>query len=206
MENFNNSNFDRLFKYWVDKFFADGGDDKILYNFNLDQDSIVFDLGAYEGEFYSKIIDKYNCFIHAFEPVKEFYLNCPKTSDKIKLNNFALGNENTNFEISLLGNCSSSFMDGKKEVCKKIKFIDYLKNNNIDDIDLMKINIEGGEYELLEEIISQNYQNKIRNILIQFHNLSEDPIKRREKIIKKLSETHQLKFSYDFVWECFQIK
>lgn len=97
-------------------------------------------------------------------------------------------------------------MDGKKEVCKKIKFIDYLKNNNIDDIDLMKINIEGGEYELLEEIISQNYQNKIRNILIQFHNLSEDPIKRREKIIKKLSETHQIKFSYDFVWECFQIK
>lgn len=206
MEKYNYENFDRLFKYWVDKFFADGGDDRILYNFNLNEKSIVFDLGAYEGEFYSKILSKYNCFVHAFEPIKSFYDTCPKIREKLKLNNFALGNQNTNFEISLLGNCSSSFLDGKKEICKKIKFIDYVDSNNIQNIDLLKINIEGAEYELLEEIISKKYQIQIKNILVQFHNLSNNPIERRQEIIQKLQETHKLKFSYDFVWECFEKK
>lgn len=39
----------------------------------------------------------------------------------------------------------------------------------IDDIGLMKINIEGGEYELLERMIELGIINKVKDIQIQFH-------------------------------------
>ena len=70
----------------------------------------------------------------------------------------------------------------------------------------IKLNIEGAEYELLEEIIDSEFQDKIDGFLIQFHYLSHTPIKRREKIINKLKETHEPVFYYPFVWEYWKKK
>ena len=40
---------------------------------------------------------------------------------------------------------------------------------NIEYIDFLKLNIEGSEYELLENLISSNNLDKIKYLQIQFH-------------------------------------
>jgi hypothetical protein len=73
--------------------------------------------------------------------------------------------------------------------------------SDIHCIDLLKINIEGGEYELLEHIIEKTLQNKIRNIQVQFHTWIENCEDRRKNIQDILRKTHKLTYNYDFVWE-----
>ena len=42
-------------QHYLDLFFNKGGDDTHLYNFDLNEDSIVFDVGSYKGEYYQII-------------------------------------------------------------------------------------------------------------------------------------------------------
>ena len=202
----NYENFQQYFNINVDEFFKTGGDDIWLYNFNLTPDSIVFDLGGFEGEYYSKIVKLYNCNVHVFEPVKQFFEKLPNF-DKVKLNNCALGNEDSEFEIFLNGNCSTSFeTNGKSEICNKTSLKRYFYENNVEKINLLKINIEGAEYEVLESLIELNFLENIDYILVQFHNLSTNPIERRQNILNHILKTHDLKFEFPFVWECYQKK
>jgi FkbM family methyltransferase len=190
--------------YWLSKFFQSGGDIN-LYNLNLNNTSVVFDMGTYNGEYYQTLYNKFQPIIHTFEPIEEFTKNLPKVPNLV-VNAFALGKQNETFELSLNENSSSAFTSGNKVTCIKHKFIDYVTSNNIDSIDLIKINIEGGEYELLNAIIESNWIDKIDMYLVQFHYLSHDPVSQRQKIIDKLKQTHEPIFYYPFVWELWKRK
>lgn len=190
--------------YWLNKFFQSGGDIN-LYNLNLKNTSVVFDMGTYDGEYYYTLYNKFQPIIHTFEPIEEFTKNLPKVPNLV-INAFALGKQNETFKLSLSGNSSSAFTFGNKITCLKKKFIDYVTINNINSIDLIKINIEGGEYELLNAIIDCEWTDKIDMYLIQFHYLSHNPIAQRQKIINKLKQTHEPVFYYPFVWELWKRK
>ena len=50
---------------WV----RDNGDHTLRLDYDLNEDSIVFDVGGYRGDFTSAIFNKYNCNVYVFEPV-----------------------------------------------------------------------------------------------------------------------------------------
>ena len=86
----------------------------------------------------------------------------------------------------------------------EIKDIASLKELNNIAIDLMNINIEGGEYDLLNRLIETKILNNIYNIQIQFHEWYPSMKKSklyRTQIHEKLKKSHKLVYSYDFVWE-----
>ena len=62
---------------------------------------------------------------------------------------------------------------------------------NINKIDLMKINIEGGEYDLLFCLIEKDLISRINNLQIQFHSFVPNAKNNREKIINLLKKTHK---------------
>jgi hypothetical protein len=82
----------------------------------------------------------------------------------------------------------------------------FIRNNKVSRIDLMKINIEGGEYELLEELIKEGLVKSIENIQVQFHDFVPEAYSRMRRIQEALSQTHQLTFQYEFVWENWVLK
>ena len=49
------------------------------------------------------------------------------------------------------------------------------------DKTLMKINIEGGEYDLLEELLDENMIKQIVNLQVQFHDFVERSDERMKK-------------------------
>ena len=187
------------------RWFGDNGDITHRVNYNLNQDSIVFDLGGYIGEWSDTIQKKYNSKIYIFEPVFKHFSELEKKfehKENIKIYNFGLSNQTYDTEIIHDGASSSLYLlEGEKEKIKLINFEEFIKSENIKNIDLIKINIEGGEYELLDSILESNLQTQINNFQIQFHKMFDDCEMRRNNIREKLSKTQRLTYDYTFVWE-----
>ena len=189
------------------KWEQDGGDEKFRYEFDLNSESVVFDLGGYKGQWASDIFAKYLCKVLVFEPVTSFSNNIKNRFNKnenIQVYGFALGATNRQEYISVVADGSSIFQ--KNGIQEKINFVDIVSFNEINQInkiDLMKINIEGGEYELLPRMIESGIIDKIKLLQIQFHEISEDSLSQMNKIREKLKSTHNQVFAYPFVWECW---
>jgi predicted GTPase len=75
-----------------------------------------------------------------------------------------------------------------------------------DNIDLMKINVEGAEYQILEELIDTKNISKIKNLQVQFHLFDEEENNNYNNLVQKLSETHELSWRFPFVWENWKLK
>jgi FkbM family methyltransferase len=194
----------------VIRWFNDGGDNKFRYDYDLNNDSIVFDVGGYEGNWAKKINTLYEPNLYIFEPVNKYYESISKNfynNKNVKIYNFGLSNENKKIKINLLEDGSSIFLDSSNsETINLINIVDFINQNGIEIIDLLKLNIEGSEYDVLEHLISKGNIKNIKNIQVQFHNFVENSIERRDKIREILKNTHKETYCYDFVWENWVIK
>jgi hypothetical protein len=72
-------------------------------------------------------------------------------------------------------------------------------------IDLLKVNIEGAEYDVLNHMIGAGLHKRIKNIQVQFHQIDGVPYGVWYKEIEKhLSLTHTRTWHYPFCWESWQ--
>tara|TARA_Y100000034_G_scaffold106700_1_gene135606 strand:- start:3526 stop:4131 length:606 start_codon:yes stop_codon:yes gene_type:complete len=198
----------------VDRFFADGGDDALLFNYDLDSDSIVFDIGGHEGALTAGMYKKFGCNVCVYEPIAEFYRNLSLRFlgvEKIKVFNYGVGCKDEQIRFNMWGESTSAFdrsdkHQGPIEIAEVKSFATVFRESNLNMIDVCSINIEGGEYGLLSHIIDENLSPQIRNFQIQFHDFIPNAPKKRKEIQNMLSATHKMTFSYDFVWENWTLK
>ncbi len=191
--------------------FAVKGDETLRLNYDLSDTSVVFDVGGYKGEFAGDIFCKYNATIYVFEPIKSFFQiirNKFINNQKVKIYNFGLAGKDEEMQISMSDNSSSVFLKTEDSETIQLKsIVNFIQENNISSVDLIKLNIEGGEYELLESLIENDLIRIFKNIQVQFHDfLLEDGKDRMHKIQESLSKTHQITYQYEFVWENWQLK
>jgi FkbM family methyltransferase len=195
----------------VNHWFADNGDITLRLNYPINENSIVFDLGGYVGDWTQRISQKYNPNIFVFEPIPDL-INSLKNkfsnNNKIKVFPFGLSNETKQIPIYFSNDGSSFYtnQNNKEILCDVVSIVDFIKENKINNIDLMKINIEGDEFPLLESMLENNLITYVTDIQVQFHQFIPNAVARRELIHKKLSETHKLTYNYEFVWENWQKK
>jgi len=193
-------------KKWVN----DQGDKTLRLDYDLAPDSVVFDLGGYEGDFAQNIYDKYGCTIYIFEPVKKFYENIIKRFDnnkKVQVFNFGLSDASGEVEINMSADGTSVFVDSaNKETIILKDIVLFLDKEKLQKIDLMKINIEGGEFQVVSALIKNNLIKNIINLQVQFHIFIKDAESRRDEIRSKFKQTHKLTYDYWFVWENWKLK
>ena len=170
----------RLFYYFFKR--------KNFYHFsglNLDQHSIVLDIGANVGNIAQFISDKYHSKIYCYEPNKYAFKLLKKKFSKIKrvkVFNKAVTEkkgiyklyikEAKNEKEFITGSQSSSLLKQKENISKnkflKVKSISIgslLKKFNY--IDLIKIDIEGYEYRILPIILKNKH--KINKVVCELH-------------------------------------
>ena len=199
------------FEKELNKWNKDSGEYTLRLNYSLSKDSIVFDLGGYKGEWASCIYSMYQCNVQVFEPHPSFnkHLNLMfRSNSKITVYPFGLGKETEAFKLYSNEFSSSIYnkvSDSKVDITIK-KFIDFINKEGIKSIDLIKINIEGGEYDLLEHILETGFMENIKNLQIQFHNFVENSDSRMEDIQTRLSKTHKTTYQYNYVWENWERK
>lgn len=187
------------------RWWADGGDFKLRFNYDLSESSRVLDLGGYRGQWASDLYSRYRCPIEIFEPVRS-YAEMIRIrfafNDGITVHQYGLGANARLESIAVCEDSSSQFRKGSSTELIEIRDVaEWLLDRDTSDFDLIKINIEGGEYELLERLIEINAADKFRAIQVQFHDLFDGAEARMDAILHELSKTHSPNYQYRFVWE-----
>ncbi|OBQ17354.1 FkbM family methyltransferase [Anabaena sp. AL93] len=192
------------------KWFQDKGDTTLRVNYPLTEESVVFDVGGYRGDWSDEIIKRYNPFIYIFEPVSEYYslvVNRFRNNPKVKVYNFGLSNENKTENIAILSDASSTYKLSNTYLSIELRDIKiFLQKENIEFINLIKINIEGGEYPLLTRLIEEEIILKIQDLQVQFHDFYPNAELLRENLRQSLKKTHFITYDYPFIWENWRLK
>lgn len=194
------------------KWFIDNPANELNYEYDLNSDSVVFDLGGHIGLFSEKIIEKFDCYVYIFEPVKEYVdilKNKFSKNKKVKIFDFWLSSTSKKEDIYVvgsLGEWTSIYQKSDNKITiDLIDIEEFLDKEKIDKIDLFSINIEWGEYDVIPRLIETWYIKIIQNIQIQFHDFIDQADQKRKNILGKLNKTHKIKYSYPFVWEAFTL-
>lgn len=198
-----------LQRFRVIPWFAGQGDEKIGLSFNLTRESSVFEVGGYKGVWTEAMIRKFDCNMYVFEPVKEFVIELRKKfadNPKVRIFDFGLADSNKKAEISISSDRSSVFSDGEDKVSIMLRdVVEVIDEIGLRKIDLMQINIEGGEYALLQRLIDSRYVEKVENIQVQFHDFVENAEQKMYDLYKSLWKSHFPTYHYKFVWDNWKL-
>lgn len=187
----------------------DGGPEKMIAFQGIGKDSYVFDIGLYKGWWSEQIYSRYGCILYGFEPIWQYFEEArnrlTRLTSRVNLFNYGVGGHTRSEYIALLGDSSSIFRSHNNKYSVTIKSIkEILENLRIGFIDLTSINIEGGEYELLESLTSSGLIKRFDQLLIQFHRIGPDYSNRKAKIQEALSRTHFPLYKYEYIWELWK--
>ena len=167
--------------------------DLFLNTIKKEDELVIIDAGAHHGEFIdlfpNDLIRKRKLLFHLFEPqhsciniLKKKYANSPN----IIINHLALGKEKQEginlytcpqtlvafaFEFNVPDYLPRIKMNGVEKV-NMINLYNYCKENNIDFIDFLKIDVEGLEYECLYSIYSFIQSKNIHFIQFEYSSIN----------------------------------
>ena len=180
------------------------GDSKFHKRYDLNSNSIIFDVGGFDGEFTDKILLEFDCSSFIFEPHPFYYQKLKdkyKSNNNVKVFNYGLGGSTESLYLTDNG-AGSEVTKEQTDIKILIKDItEVIKDFDIEKIDLLKLNIEGSEYDLLEKLLKSRLISTINKIQIQFHENINDADLRRDRIRRDLNTTHKEVWSYYMVWE-----
>lgn len=175
----------------------------------FNKNSVVMDVGGETGVWAMQIYDKYAPCLKIYEPnphavavLKERF------KDKnAEIFPFGLGSRNQTCLLSNDGMGSSIFASSRNyQHADKIEVTlrdvrDVFEELKVPEIDLIKINIEGGEYDLLPRLIETGLVKRCKIIRVQFHDWIPNAFAMRRRIVRELAKTHDIEWSYPMVWE-----
>lgn len=128
--------------------------------FELVEDgALVFDIGGNIGYYSIALAKGRNATIHAFEPIESTYKQLVANvyyngvQDRVRINNFGLFDKSGELTFYVykqdFGNASAAIMHEEKEnekiVCKVEQLDEYVKEQGVERIDFIKLDVEGAE-------------------------------------------------------------
>ncbi len=182
---------------------AAAGDKTLRLTYPLTSEDIVWDVGGYEGQWASDLFAKYQPTIHVFEPVAVFAQNISERfakNPKIHVHRYGVSDRNTTETISIIGDRASTFVRDQTTEHAPFRSAHEVVRE-LGTPTLIKLNIEGGEYPLLENLIATNHIKDIAHIQVQFHDFVPNAVVRMQNIQQELAKTHTRTYHYPFVWE-----
>jgi FkbM family methyltransferase len=182
----------------------ENGDHTYRINYDLNNESVVVDLGARHGDWSDLIRRKYSPKIYCFEVVTQF---CNQLISK-GYNTFclAVSDKKEKIKVGVFESEASIFYEDSNFEAEAIPASEIFNLIGQDKIDLMKINVEGAEYPILNELINSGNISKITNLQVQFHLFDNSENNEYDTLFQKLSETHELSWRFPFVWENWVLK
>lgn len=178
-----NNPFDRTF--WnYQEFFIFKNIEKEFPTLDLNNLDTVLDLGANNGIFIEKMLRHGVNKIYGFEPSPNALSNLRhrySSNDKVTIINKAVSNNNGKLTFYYHPDNSTISAFEKSHITphlpeheilncevETIKLDDYCASQNINDIDLIKIDVEGAEYMILNSL-NKEFYSKVKNLLVEIH-------------------------------------
>ena len=183
----------------------------------LNKDSIIYSIGIGEDiTFDQSVIENFNCKVFGFDPT-------PKSIDWIKRQNtpiqfnfydFGISNKNEIVEFYLPKNKESDISGSiilhndlslTDKVIVQMRTVDYImKEFGHKHIDVLKMDIEGAEYKVIDNIITSKIS--VTQILVEFHGYftehGQSKTKTAIKKRKRPSPANLLIYYYYYYYIC----
>lgn len=155
------------------------GENTLEFDWPLDDNSVVYEVGGFNGRWSTGIIDRYGCIVHAYEPMHEKVqilqdLHITKYPSLI-VHGYGLGtSDQKHVPLGSYGNDAASFMLADADGCSvegELGYGDIVDAAKVITvpIDLMEVNCEGFEFELLPYFKEANLLRYIKRMMVQFH-------------------------------------
>lgn len=164
----------------------------------LNSNSIIYSFGIGEDiSFDTAIINNHGCHVFGFDPTPKSirWIKSQHLPAKFHFYEFGIGNKSGSVDFFLPKNpehVSGSIIvqnnvDVKEKVTVTMKSLnDIMDELGHDHIDLLKMDIEGAEYEVMQNILNANIP--LTQILIEFHDrFFENGTLKAKPIIKKMN-------------------
>ena len=201
----NGTHATKLEKPVVQQWFADKGDATLRLDYPLTEKSVVLDVGGYEGAWAALIRERYHCTVHIYEPVPQFAANIRQrfaNDPGVYVHACGLSDHTGTADITLSADGSSVHKTSNTHCTIQLRqAAEIFSELALAHVDLVKINIEGCEYELLEHFAAAGLLPRIDDIQVQFHDFVPDAAARMALVQSLLKPTHSLTWQYRFVWE-----
>jgi FkbM family methyltransferase len=138
---------------------------------------IVLDIGAYVGDTALYFSQKKDATIYALEPCKSNFsclYQTTKNLKNVKLFNLGLlsGNGMLKLDLGEHRGSGGESIFGTKNKSEEVKITDleyFMQKTKLDHIDLMKIDVEGAEYEIFSNPQFERVNSKIDAIIGESH-------------------------------------
>ena len=187
----------------------------IMYDVPIRQGGVVLDVGAYIGDWCARIIELHQPrHLYLFEPEPGSVGRLQKRfadNDSVTLHAVGLGAADGSLAFVTRGMGSTFYDTGDTgDTNGGGEDVEYLPIRDVaavldeladKQIDLMKLNIEGGEYDVLERMLEKGQVARVHCFMIQFHEWLDGAHGRRNRIRQALRRTHREVWDYPFVWE-----
>lgn len=160
----------------------------IIYSFGIGED-ISFDMA---------LINHHNCYVFGFDPTPRSinWIKSQNLPENFHFYGYGISNKSGFMDFYLPKNPEhvsgsivvQNHLDRKEKITVKMKtFEDISLELGHKHIDILKMDIEGAEYKVIESILKSNVT--ITQILIEFHyRFVEDGKQRTKEVIRKLKE------------------
>ena len=129
-------------------------------NQKVQENDIVVDIGATIGEFTYKIIERKPKHCYVVEPLPIFF-------DTLKHNLEGHQVSFTNAAITNDKYCNIEW-DGRNSIVNTLTFKDFVAQNRLNKIDFLKVDCEGGEYDIFTEE-NIEFLKKVPKIVCEVH-------------------------------------
>lgn len=176
------------------------------YLYDLTPESVVFDVGGYHGMFSREIHQRYGCRITCFEPV--FFRTAKEELGpffpKVIVLDMALGGKNAVVKMGVKGDSTGAM--AQSDEITEVRMLDAVEVFDGQNIALLKLNCESGEFEILEAILDRGRPRSITHIQVQPHPIVPDYEARWQRIHERLLETHELKYHAPWCWSGYTLK
>jgi FkbM family methyltransferase len=187
--------------FGVDLWRSVDGDNTLALDWKLNEESIVWEIGGYEGRWAHQMWDKFHCNITIFEPqiwAVEKLLKRFENNDKVIIKPFGLWVENKKLSMGNYGTDGASPFSKKEphEIGLFKSYTDFLDRSG-PNVDVCLMNIEGGEFILIPEFILSGVINNFKYFWCQFHPNEQKYDKRAGDIFFDLGRTHEI------IWNCY---
>ncbi len=182
--------------------FAVRGDETLALDWpGVDENSVVWEIGGYEGRWALQMAEKYNPQLYVFEP-QEW------AADKIReklagykasVHQFGLWIHDGKMQINDYGRDGASFVklgEPDPHTVLTANVYSFFIKKRINQIDVCLMNIEGGEFVLLPYMISKGMMKHIKYFWCQWHLFVPNATEKWLQLRQMLEQTHEM------IWDC----
>lgn len=177
------------------------GDNTYALDWPIGEDSLVWEIGGYEGRWAAQMAEKFNPTIDIFEPQTWAFVKMAERfwgKEKIRLHPHGLWIDNVVLPLHHVETDGASILNegGKTQDGVFEDVYDALKAEP-KDIDVGLMNIEGAEFILLPYMIGLGLMERFRFFWCQFHTFADPSGDRKGMIYNGMQRTH------DIIWDFY---